>query len=224
MNELVPCFEESLFDTEIMDLGVEFLELGIDSVLEDGLFKDIPIVGTIVKVGKFAQNVHDRNLLNQTLIFINEFRKGRISEEKIQQHRVKLRKSTKAMEAELGRILILLNRNIDTIKIKFEAKFYIAFINGIVSWSEFCELCDITERLFISDIRVLKEAFDNNGISSEITITYKHDRLMSVGLLVNEASISGSVYWIDLDAKEQKNIIELTEVGRKFCNIVFANY
>ena len=47
---------------------------------------------------------------------------------------------------------------------------------------------------------------------------------MSVGLLVNEASISGSVYWIDLDAKEQKNIIELTEVGRKFCNIVFANY
>lgn len=73
MNELVPAFETSLFETSISEIGIEFAELGIDSILQDGLLKDIPIVGTIVNVGKFAQNIYDRNLLRQTLSFIKEF-------------------------------------------------------------------------------------------------------------------------------------------------------
>ncbi len=72
MNELVPAFEISLFETSISEIGIEFAELGIDSILQDGLLKDIPIVGKIVNVGKFAQNIYDRNLLRQTLSFIKE--------------------------------------------------------------------------------------------------------------------------------------------------------
>ena len=60
MNELVPAFETSLFETSISEIGIEFAELGIDSILQDGLLKDIPIVGTIVNVGKFAQNIYVR--------------------------------------------------------------------------------------------------------------------------------------------------------------------
>ena len=82
MDELVPVFEDSLFGTSIADVGIEFAELGIDSILSDGILKDIPIVGTIVGVGKLAHNVHDRNLLRQTLPFINEFNKGLVSHEK----------------------------------------------------------------------------------------------------------------------------------------------
>ena len=59
MNELIPSFEKSLFDSSLAASGIDILEIGIDSVLQDGLFKDIPIVGTIVNMGKFAQNVHD---------------------------------------------------------------------------------------------------------------------------------------------------------------------
>lgn len=33
MDELIPVFEESLFGTPIADLGIEFAELGIDSIL-----------------------------------------------------------------------------------------------------------------------------------------------------------------------------------------------
>lgn len=87
MNELIPSFEKSLFDSSLADCGIDFLELGIDSVLQDGLFKDIPIVGTIVSMGKFAQNVHDRNLLRQTLTFINEFNNGNFSSDEVEKHR-----------------------------------------------------------------------------------------------------------------------------------------
>ena len=148
MNELVPVFGTSLFDTSIADIGLDFLELGIDSVLQDGLLKDIPIVGTIVGVGKFAQNVHDRNLLRQTLAFIKEFNSGRISSKKIKKHQAKLLRNPKLMEKELGRILILLDKNLEIVKSVFEAKFYSAYVDSQISWNEFCELCDVTDRLF----------------------------------------------------------------------------
>lgn len=95
MNELIPAFETSLFETPLTDVGIDFLELGIDSVLQDGLLREIPIVGTIVRMCRFAQNVHDRNLLRQTLVFINEFNSGNISAEKIEKHREKLKQNPK---------------------------------------------------------------------------------------------------------------------------------
>ena len=127
MNELIPSFEKSLFDSSLTDCGLDFLELGIDSVLQDGLLKDIPIVGTIVNMGKFAQNVHDRNLLRQTLAFINEFNNGNFSPDEVEKHRKKVLASPRKLEEELGRILTILNRNIDSIKSVLEAKFYVAW-------------------------------------------------------------------------------------------------
>ena len=37
MDELVPVFEDSLFWTSIADVGIDFAELGIDSILSDGI-------------------------------------------------------------------------------------------------------------------------------------------------------------------------------------------
>ena len=222
MNELVPAFENSLFETSIIDIGIDYLELGIDSVLQDGLLKDIPIVGTFIGVGKFAQNIHDRNLLKQTLIFINECNSGIISEEKKKAHREKLIQNPKLMENELGRVLVLLDKNIESIKSVFEAKFYAAYVNGTILWNDFCELCDITSRLFVSDIDCLKEAYNNDGIEIRMPVTYRHDRLISVGLLTNEARLSGSAVFVDFDSDKRQNLMELTEIGKKFCKMVFA--
>ena len=100
MDELVPAFESSLFETSITDVGIEFAELGIDSILSDGVLKDIPIVGTIVGVGKLAHNVHDRNLLRQTLTFIKEFNRSSINSGKIEKYRKKLHDSPQKLEEE----------------------------------------------------------------------------------------------------------------------------
>jgi len=62
MDKIVPAFEVSLFEpvfSTALDLG----ELGIDSLLDDGIFKDILIVNLVMGIGKTAQNIHERNLL-----------------------------------------------------------------------------------------------------------------------------------------------------------------
>ena len=97
-------------------------------------------------------------------------------------------------------------------------------IDKIINWDDFCELCEITSRLFVSDIKLLEKAYLNGGVSERSGISYKHDRLVSIGLLINEAQLHGAVVVYELDNPEQQNIMELTEIGRKFCNIAFRLY
>ena len=71
MDKLTNEFKDSLI-CNTGDVFKEYLELGIDSFIEDGILKDIPIVNSIVSGLKIAKNIYDRNLLKQTLTFIKE--------------------------------------------------------------------------------------------------------------------------------------------------------
>ena len=113
MDKLIPAFETTLFDPTLSDACLDIAELGIDSLLDEGLFKSIPVVSLLVGVGKTAQNVHDRNLLKQTIKFINTFNQRSISQEKINKYRNKLESQPKYAEEELGRVIICLNSTVD---------------------------------------------------------------------------------------------------------------
>lgn len=49
MDKIIPSFLASLFDGSEDSIG-DIVELGIDSLLDDGLFKDIPIVSMLIGV------------------------------------------------------------------------------------------------------------------------------------------------------------------------------
>ena len=68
MDKLVDDFEKSLFNSSENVIS-DYLEIGIDSLMNEGILKELPIVNTIVGVLKVGKNVHDRNLLKQTLTF-----------------------------------------------------------------------------------------------------------------------------------------------------------
>ena len=112
MDELVENFEKSLFD-DSKDIIGDYLEIGIDSIIDEGILKEIPIVKTIVGVLKVGKNVHDRNLLKQTLVFINEFNRNEIRQDKIEEYKKRIENDPKKCEDELGRIILLLNNFID---------------------------------------------------------------------------------------------------------------
>ena len=78
MDKIIPSFASSLFDGSKYSIG-DITELGIDSLLDDGVFKDLPIVSMLVGVKNTYQNIHDRNLLKQTLTFIKQFNSDRKS-------------------------------------------------------------------------------------------------------------------------------------------------
>ena len=217
MDKLTEDFEKSLFNNSKEILG-DYIEVGIDSFINDGILKDIPIVNTIVAVFKAGKNVHDRNLLRQILTFIKEFNSGNISKDKLVAYKSMIENNPKKCEEELGRILILLNNYIDTEKSIMLARLYRAYINKIINWNEFCEFSEIINRLFIQDIQILKGIKDKNiDIMSNSEDEFRIERLYSLGLI---GLSFNPVTYDDLKNGHINSGRNISPLGRKLCEII----
>lgn len=217
MDKLTEDFEKSLFNNSKEILG-DYIEVGIDSFINDGILKDIPIVNTIVAVFKAGKNVHDRNLLRQILTFIKEFNSGNISKDKLVAYKSMIENNPKKCEEELGRILILLNNYIDTEKSIMLARLYRAYINKIINWNEFCEFSEIINRLFIQDIQILKGIKDKNiDIMNNREDEFRIERLYSLGLI---GLSFNPVTYDDLKNGHINSGRNISPLGRKLCEII----
>lgn len=107
MSELVPALKDTLF-SPTYEIVAEYAEIGIDALLDNEVLKGIPVVSTLSSICKIGYNLHERNLIKQTLAFITEFNSGSISQGKLNEHREKLEANPKEAEKELGRVLIIL--------------------------------------------------------------------------------------------------------------------
>ncbi len=220
MDELVENFEKSLFD-DSKDIIGDYLEIGIDSIIDNGILKEIPIVKTIVGVLKVGKNVHDRNLLKQTLVFINEFNRNEIRQDKIEEYKKRIENDPKKCEDELGRIILLLNNFIDREKSIMLSKIFKAYVDQLLNWNDFCEYSEIINRLFIQDFSFLQEVY--LGRISDTTNRsdiYKVERLNSLGI-IGMTFKSSTISTINgVMSNRQDSYLTMNNNGKKFMNIV----
>lgn len=216
MDELTQDFEKSLFRESADTIG-DYLELGIDSFVNDGVLKDLPIVNTIVAVLKVGKNIYDRNLLKQTLTFINEFNSNNISEEKIKKYKEQIEKDSKKCEEELNRVILLLNKFIDKEKSILLAKVFKAYVNEIINWKEFCEYSEVIDRLFLQDLELLKEIYYKKvNITKGRDDMFRVERLNSLGVIaLTMASMS-----ISNGKSRTDSYIVLADFGKKFMDVL----
>ena len=225
MSNLVPAFRDSVF-SPLGDPASEILEVGIDTVFENDALKSIPIVNTVVGLCKVGVNLHERNLLRQTAIFINEVRDGTISSEKLEQHRAELEHDPEKAEKELGRVLIILGRQIDDFQSKVLGSFYRAFVRGAILWEKFCELAEANSRMFSDDYLILEEAY-HGDLKNNKRELYQIDRLTSLGLLENQQRtgaaeddrFSSQNQALIINNPTDKNV-SLTSFGVTFCQLM----
>ena len=225
MNEIIVPFKESLFNDKFKGILGDTIEIGIDSILTDDSFREIPIVNTIIGTFKFGQNIHDRNLLKQTMIFIQEFNNNS-NNEKVQKYISKYKKNItntpKKAEIELGRVMIILNRNIDDIKSSILAKLYLSYIENKIDWSKFCDLSEVNEKMFTLDIEILKDIYLNNTDFDKDKL-HNYQRLVSNGLMKNDSKFDSetSSYGIVVTENSKECLkMELTLLGKQFARII----
>ncbi len=185
----------------------------IDNIFNSPWFNSIPFFKTVAAVGKTIYSIHYRNLLIQTYSFIQELNAGGELSEKGKKHLELIQNDKKECSKELGRVLILLDKNIDEIKSYILARFLRAYFEGKISWDKFCELSDITDRIFVSDIELLKSL--SNGVKGK-ELTYQHDRLISLGVLSSPFDHRGAIVWNG----EDDVILNLSELGKLFCELL----
>ena len=214
MGEVTQSFELSLFENAY-DMSMDYAELALDTIFEDGVLKEIPIVKTIYSIGKMGFNIKDRHLLKEQLVFIQEFKDRRLSEEAKQKHHQRYVDNPKQAEKELGRVMVLLDGHTENLQSQILARFYAAFLRGAISWERFAELSEINRRMLITDLPVLEEAFKNDGLDINDRELYQVDRLISLGLLQNSNRLGGLI--IMNIAEEEKKDILITSLGKTYC-------
>ena len=212
MDKIIPSFSSSLFVVSKDSIG-DIVEIGIDSLLDDGLFKDIPIVNMLVGVKNTYQNIHDRNLLKQTLAFIKQFNSGTIDQNKLIKYKELINSDSKKAEKELGRVLIILNSTVDMEKSQMLANLYKAYINEKINWNQFCEFSEIIKMLFLNDFNIIKLIYNHQVTDTSGIEIYPIDRLSSLGI-VNTAMKS---IMISNSANSRSDkYVNLTSIGEKF--------
>lgn len=217
MNSLADDLGKSL-SKNIVPVSVEFLENGIDELISNNVLRDVPILNSIGAVIRTGKDLRERNLLKQTSAFLSEFNSGTINEEKLQKYKEKL-DTDKEKKSELERVLLILNNNIDVEKSKYLAKLFTAYLNEQITWGEFCEFSDVTNRLFIEDFRLLKALWSNSGYLSKDSDNFRAERIYSVGIIGirnNNIVITGEPQGLEGRA--------LNLLGQKYCDIIFNNW
>lgn len=212
MDKIIPSFSKLLFEGT-SDVFKDLGELGIDSILDEGLFKELPIVNLLVGIKKTAQNIHDRNLLKQTLEFIKEFNSGNIRKEKILEYKEKIENDDKKAEEEFGRVIIILNSTIEVKKTKMLANLFRSYINENINWEEFCDFSEIVRMLFFKDIVYLREIYSGKMKDTKNCPLYPFDRLRSLGLI--NTSTKAVFKFSDSNSRTDK-FVNITKIGGKF--------
>lgn len=222
MNYLVPAFKESLFNESLVDVVTDISEIGIDSILSEGLLKDLPIFSVLIGSVRTVKSIQERNMLRNTAIFLDTINSKKIETEKLNQYKAKLQ-DEKVAEKELGRVLILLNQYVDNIKSRMLGVLFWKYVNGEYTWNKFCELSDIVSRLFIDDLEYIDEIAKSPEKKKQYHIygiPYNIKRLESLGLLelYGEYSRFG-----DSIFQKEKMFAELTENGEILLELEVRN-
>ena len=91
---------ESINDN-ILSILSNASEIALDSILEDGLLKEIPFFTTLISVYHIGHQFSELHYLKKLAIFIDEINKNSIEEDKRKHYIKKLTSKTKKMNKDL---------------------------------------------------------------------------------------------------------------------------
>ena len=221
-------FSDSLTE-EVSGIAGEYVELGLDALVEDGLFKDIPIVSTAVAVYRIGKSIRERHHIAKLISFLNEFNKGIADEEKRAKYRQKFISNETFRNQELEYILLLTDRYITFDKPQMLAKLYLSYLDDEIIWQEFTMYAEVIDRFLMLDRNTLtgdaEKIIVPRNIGGESVL-----RLVALGLMTEitetSAFVRGNNGNIGLSmeglkkATSRNRTYKRTEFGEKLANIL----
>lgn len=192
----IDSFQSIIVSDEALDTLGEITEVCLDQFLDDGLWKDMPIIGTVVSIIKTFGKIQDIITFKMQLTFIQQLRNGCVSEKVINKRKEAYQKKEKWFSEETEKIVLYLARCTDYKKAKLYAEIYLDFINKEISYETMSEYFEIVDRIMLPDIIKLdqlnnnpayKPTIQNQDIPDEEVIEIKDialgGRLASIGLV-----------------------------------------
>lgn len=201
----------------------DILEVGLDSVFEDSLLKDVPLLSTAISLYKIGHSFKERHYINKLAEFIHALNNGLTGDAQVKVFRDRILHDQKKSKKELEYILLLVDRYISKGKPTIIAKLYLSYLDHKLSWEEFSMYSEVTDQLFMNDLDFLRN--EENQIIREVSSDAAL-RLTSMGLLFEvhenpKFSLNDDGYlYYETSANENEKIFSRTVFGTKYIEII----
>ncbi len=222
-NELgiVKSVAETIIDNNV-DTTIDFFEVGLDSLLDDSLIKDLPLVKTVYGIAKTGFAIREKVLLKKTLSFIIALNSNDVSNEEYQKYTEELKNSDKIRMRELEFALMLIDKYIEERKTIILANLYYNYVCKNITWDEFQELSIIMNNILIKDLSELQNIYIKGEITKkQIKDSISFKRLETQNLVkkieTSERNDDGSIseYYYEYDYEITSLGINLIRYGMK---------
>ena len=227
MLALPSAMQESITE-ETSDILSNIAEIGLDSIMNDGLLKEVPLLSTAVSLFKIGNSLRERHYIKKLASFILALNNGIADDRARKYYRQKVTDDPKRRNKELEYILILIDRYLHANKPSLLAKLYLSYLNGFISWNDFTKYAEVVDRFLPGDCETLLSA---NTYKTERDInTDSIQRLIALGLVIEGFRTmavqeeNGTVH-IDppeLREKNERNYTR-TEFGNTLVRIITEN-
>ncbi|MNZ31246.1 hypothetical protein D3C78_485400 [compost metagenome] len=149
----------------VVSVGKDFLELGIDAVLESGALKDIPLVNAVVGIFGAAGSVRDQLFVNKLIRFMSQL--SEVSQEERIAMVQKLNEDNK-FSGKVGAALIeIIDRMESEKKPELSARCFAAFARGEISFEELRQILFALEKVPSFEVEKL-EQFSKSTIDESL--------------------------------------------------------
>ncbi|ALD21722.1 hypothetical protein AM218_11515 [Hymenobacter sp. DG25A] len=146
--------------SNLTDITKDIVEAAFDSLTDDGMMKDIPVVNTIHSLYKIGTSIRERIFINMILKFLVELKD--IPLEKRKEFADRLQEGSYRDKAG-EKIIVILDKLDDSDKASMIGKLFRACIQGKFIFEDFLRLSHIVNNSFLDDLRVLKSGFQVDG-------------------------------------------------------------
>lgn len=166
----------SIATDKLGSVGRDLGEVALDTVLKEGVLRDIPVFNTIVALYQAGVEIHHHLFVRKIINFLRELSSTPL--EKRQKFVEEIEKNPK-QKRELGETLLLLIDRADSLqKPSILGKLLSNHILGNISYEDVTRLSYIVDRVYISDLSYLLKF--ESGVQRNSNIAAS---LQSVGLL-----------------------------------------
>ena len=225
------------------DAANDYAEVGLDQLTDmifagtiPNVLRELPVVKTIVALGRTGTNIYNAFRLKKQLVFLQTVNAGNPDPREITKREKAAKENKKWFRREIEQIAIYLERHTHEEKAKMQALIYLDYISGSLSLNRYTEYLDILDQLFLCDIPQIVEYLQMEWDQDHATVSKttidgpdgkpfvvslscygmvtegtKIARLLAVGLLTEKSRVQ----------KKDKDYVEyeLSAQGRYFANM-----
>lgn len=202
--------ENIIVNSDLSLLSKDYAELAIDRFLDDGVFKDIPLLGTLMSVLKFSNSINKLFTFKKLYKFLFEL--NSLSQEKRNKKIEEINKSRKYQSTVGEMIFELLDKIESDGKPEIIGKLFAAVIEEKIDYETYLRLAYIVKNIFYYDLIWLVENTNGEKVNGNINDSLITNGLATMDFVNNfETSLTSD--------NSVKSYATMTELGKILINI-----